>query len=88
MPDPAHPYCTPHHTLQFVFLGPTPVLLLVWFRGEWVMWYYTAFAVPSIIFSAIIMPFWSKQDMVRRGMAVHRVKVIQWYVKREFATIG
>ncbi|CAM9911429.1 unnamed protein product, partial [Ascophyllum nodosum] len=63
----------------FVFLGPTPVLLLVWFRGERVMWYYTAFAVPSIIFSAIIMPFWSKQDMVRRGMAVHRVKVIQCY---------
>lgn len=58
-----------------MFLAPVPILLLVWIKADGVLWYHSLFALPSIIFAAIIMPCWSKQ---RYGMACHRVKIIQW----------
>lgn len=62
---------------QFVFLGPAPILLLVWLMADEVLWVYFGFTVPAIVFSLIIIPSWSKQDSVFRAMASHRVRVIQ-----------
>ena len=60
-----------------MFLGPAPILLLVWLMADEVLWVYFGFTVPAIVFSLIIIPSWSKQDSVFRAMASHRVRVIQ-----------
>lgn len=49
-------------------------MLLVWMKADMVLWYYIGFAVPSIVFSCIIIPLWSK---AKYGMACYRIKVIQ-----------
>ncbi|CAN0133205.1 unnamed protein product [Laminaria digitata] len=69
-------YCVFMLCSQLVFLAPVPILLLVWMESDGVLWYHSAFALPSIVFAAVFMPFWSKQPY---GMACHRVKVLQCY---------
>eukprot|EP00752_Nemacystus_decipiens_P013327 g11801.t1 len=63
----------------FIFLGPTPILLLVWVKADEVLWVYFGFTVPAVVFSMIIIPTWSKQDSIFRAMSSHRVRVLQSY---------
>lgn len=62
---------------QFIFLGPTPLALLVWLEAEKVFWIYLGLTVPTIFFSCIVLPCWARQDGVCRQIPAHRVRVIQ-----------
>lgn len=59
---------------QLLLLAPLPIILLIYVEAESVRWYYSGFALPSLIMVTIVMPLWSKQPY---GMPVHRVRVIQ-----------
>ncbi|CAM9712879.1 unnamed protein product, partial [Hapterophycus canaliculatus] len=61
---------------QLIFLAPIPIMLLIYIKADSVLWYYSGFAVPSILIVSVIMPIWAKQPY---GMPVHRVRVIQCY---------
>eukprot|EP00903_Cladosiphon_okamuranus_P011815 g11103.t1 len=63
----------------FIFLGPMPILLLVWLKADGVLWVYFGFTVPAAVFALVVVPSWSKQDSIFRAMASHRVRVLQSY---------
>ncbi|CAM9631947.1 unnamed protein product, partial [Sphacelaria rigidula] len=62
-------------TALLLFVGPLPILLLIWVRPEIVKFYHLAVVVPALLFTAIIIPAWSTQ---KYGMSSHRVRIIQW----------
>lgn len=55
--------------------------MLIWITADAVKWMYFGFTVPALIFAAIVVPSWSKQDSVFDAMATHRIKVLQRYVR-------
>lgn len=62
---------------QILILSPMPILLLIWVKADWVLWFHSGFAVPSILMAGIAVPFWAKQ---KYGFSCHRVRVIVWCV--------
>lgn len=65
----------PPRVMKLIFLAPIPIMLLIYIEADTVLWYYSGFAVPSILMVSVVMPIWAKQPY---GMPVHRVRVIQW----------
>ena len=61
-------------TAMAIFTGPLPGLLLIWIRPASVFWFNIFFAVPSFVFSFVIMRVWSKQTY---DLSCHRVKIVQ-----------
>lgn len=59
-----------------IFVNPLPAVLLVWIRPEAVLWYGIAFAIPSLLFSCVILRLWCKQ---KYGFAAEKVKNVQFY---------
>eukprot|EP00903_Cladosiphon_okamuranus_P008684 g8320.t2 len=80
-----HKLCFIHGMLAYLasplilFLGPAPMLLLLWFKADKVLWAYCGFTVPAVVFTLIIIPTWSKQDSILGSMSYHRVSVLQCY---------
>ncbi|CAM9620212.1 unnamed protein product [Ectocarpus sp. 6 AP-2014] len=66
-------------TALFVFLGPMPILLLIWMKADEVLWFYYGFTIPALIYSLIVVPTWSKQDSILKALTAQRIKVIQSY---------
>ncbi|CAN0432573.1 unnamed protein product [Laminaria digitata] len=56
-------------------MAPIPIILLIYIKADGVLWFHSAFAVPSIVMGMVIVPLWASQPY---GMACHRVRVIQW----------
>jgi cellulose synthase/poly-beta-1,6-N-acetylglucosamine synthase-like glycosyltransferase len=59
-----------------IFTNPIPGALLIWIKPEAVIWYNIAFAIPSLLFSSVVMRLWARQPY---GTAAAKVKVIQNY---------
>ncbi|CAM9352639.1 unnamed protein product [Scytosiphon promiscuus] len=66
-------------TALFVFLGPTPIMMLILIKADEVRWFYFGFTVPAIVFALIVIPSWSRQDSIFRSMPSQRVNVLQSY---------
>lgn len=52
-------------------------MLLILVKADGVLWFYSGFAVPSILMAGVAVPLWASQ---RCGLSCHRIRVIQWYV--------
>lgn len=61
---------------QNIFIGPLPGVLLILFKPSAVLFYNVSFAIPSIIFSTVIVPIWATQ---KQDSACQRIRVIQRY---------
>lgn len=67
----------PTRTFQFVFLGPMPILLLIWMKADEVLWFYYGFTVPALIYTLVVVPTWAKQDSIFKALTAQRIKVLQ-----------
>lgn len=63
-------------TALSIFTNPLPAILLVWVKPHGVFWYNTAFTLPSIIFSGVVMRLWCKQSY---NVYATKVKIVQFY---------
>ncbi|KAM7210872.1 Nucleotide-diphospho-sugar transferase [Rhypophila decipiens] len=59
-----------------IFISPIPGTLLLFFRPEWFKYYNLAFAIPSIVYGAIVFRYWAKASY---GFNVQHVMVIMSY---------
>jgi hypothetical protein len=59
-----------------IFISPLPGILLLWVRPELFKYYNLAFAIPSVLYGAIVFPLWAKG---RYGFNVQHIMVIQSY---------
>jgi cellulose synthase/poly-beta-1,6-N-acetylglucosamine synthase-like glycosyltransferase len=59
-----------------IFMNPVPAVLIVWVRPDAVLWYNIAFAIPSIVFTQLVMRWWCKQTY---GWSAICVKTVQNY---------
>ena len=59
-----------------IFINPTPALLLLWFKIQYLNYYTLFMGLPSIIFGLIGFRLWSKST---HSMAVQHIDVIQQY---------
>ncbi|CAM9997739.1 unnamed protein product, partial [Ectocarpus fasciculatus] len=66
-------------TALFIFLGPAPILLLIWLEADQVLWFYYGFTVPALFFALVVVPIWSKQDSIFKALTAQRIKVLQSY---------
>jgi hypothetical protein len=56
-------------------MNPVPAVLIVWVRPA-VLWYNIAFAIPSIVFTQLVMRWWCKQTL---WMERHLCETVQNY---------
>jgi hypothetical protein len=66
-----------------IFMNPVPAVLIVWVRPDAVLWYNIAFAIPSIVFTQLVMRWWCKQTY---GWSAICVKTVQNYALTPFVT--
>jgi hypothetical protein len=59
-----------------IFISPIPGTLLLFFRPEWFKYYNLAFAIPSIVYGAVVFRYWAKAEY---GFNVQHVMVVQSY---------
>lgn len=67
---------------QSIFIGPLPGLLLILLRPSAVLFYNVCFAIPSILFSIYVVPFWASQP---QDLSCQRVRIVQRYFSRLLA---
>ena len=63
-------------TAMSVITNELPGILLIWLNPKGVFYYNICFAIPSMLFSSIIMRFWSKQGY---PFNANRIRIIQYY---------
>ena len=59
-----------------IFISPVPGTLLLAFRPEWFKYYNLAFAIPSIVYGAVVFRYWAKASY---GFNVQHVMIVQSY---------
>jgi hypothetical protein len=63
-------------TALSIFLNPVPGILMIWVRPEYVRYYNLSFALPSVLYSLIVIRCWTKASY---GLHVQFIMVIQAY---------
>ena len=63
-------------TAMSVITNEMPGILLIWLHPKGVFFYNICFAIPSILFSVIIMRLWAKQGY---PFSANRIRIIQYY---------
>ncbi|KAK3369337.1 nucleotide-diphospho-sugar transferase [Lasiosphaeria ovina] len=59
-----------------IFISPIPGTLLLILRPQWFKYYNLSFAIPSILYGAVVFRFWAK---AKYGFNVQHVMVVQSY---------
>lgn len=59
-----------------IFISPIPGTLLLAFRPEYFKYYNLAFAIPSIVYGAVVFRFWAK---AKYGFNVQHIMIVQSY---------
>lgn len=59
-----------------IFINPLPVLLLLWFKIDYLNYYTLFMGLPSIIYGVIAFRLWSRST---HSLAVQHIDVIQQY---------
>ena len=59
-----------------IFVNPLPASLLIWIKPDIVLYYNIAFALPSVLYSGLVMKLWCRQ---KYGWAATRVRNAQNY---------
>ncbi|KAK3322724.1 nucleotide-diphospho-sugar transferase [Apodospora peruviana] len=59
-----------------IFISPIPGTLLLFFRPDYFKYYNLAFAIPSILYGAVVFRYWSK---AKYGFNVQHVMIVQSY---------
>lgn len=63
-------------TALAIFVTPIPSIVMLAVRPAGIFWFNIAFAIPSIVFSMLLMPLWCKQHY---AFSTNQLKVVQNY---------